>query len=138
MKYVFLIMSVVLVCVLGCSNKVKVSGKVVFEDGTPLTAGTVVFDNGRELAKGAFSEDGTYRLSSTANNDGIKPGEYGVYITGAFGFQGSVTMTPGTVPRPDDLIDVKFTSRQTSGLSCMVKGTTVFDIKVTPPAKEKR
>jgi len=122
-------------CLLGCSNKVQVSGKVFFEDGSPLTAGTVIFDNGREQAKGAISEDGTYRLSSMANNDGILPGEYGVYITGALGFSGTVTMTPGTVPRPDDLIDTKFTSKDTSGLSCTVKGTTVFDIEVTPPEK---
>ena len=133
MKYNFFIVIIVLACVIGCSDKSQVSGKVVFGDGSPLTAGTVVFDNGQEQAKGAISEDGTYRLSSVANNDGIKPGEYGVYITGAFGFNKAVTMTPGTVPRPDDLIDVKFTSRQTSGLSCTVKGKTVFDIEVTPP-----
>ena len=134
MKSLFFIISVGLVCALGCSNKVQVSGKVVFEDGTPLNTGTVVFDNGREQAKGAISEDGTYRLSSMANNDGIKPGEYGVYITGALGFRTSPdAVSPTTVPRPDNLIDVRFTSRQTSGLSCTVKGKTVFDIEVIPP-----
>ncbi|MCL2118311.1 MAG: carboxypeptidase-like regulatory domain-containing protein [Planctomycetaceae bacterium] len=135
-KTVFFTIGVVfLVGLFGCSNKVQVSGKVVFEDGTPLTAGTVVFDNGREQAKGAISENGTYRLSSMANHDGIPPGEYGVYITGALGFRGPVTMQPGTVPRPDDLIDAKFTSKATSELTCAIKGATVFDIVVTPPEK---
>lgn len=120
----------------GCSNKCKVSGTVTFADGSPLTAGTVIFDNGTEQAKGSISETGTYQLSSVKMNDGIAPGEYGVYITGAFGFKNPVDMKPGTVPRPDNLIDNKFTSKSTSGLHCVVKGTTVFDFEVTPPGEK--
>jgi len=131
----FTVLAVFLACVLGCSNKVQVTGTVTFEDGTPLTAGTVVFDNGRDQARGVISEDGTYRLSSIGHHDGIAPGEYGVYITGAFGFSGSAVATATTVPRPDDLIDTRFTSVETSGLSVVVEGRTVFDIIVTPPAK---
>lgn len=130
--FILLIVSL-FITTLGCSNKCKVSGKVTFSDGSPLTAGTVIFDNGTDQAKGSISETGTYQLSSHKNNDGIAPGEYGVYITGAFGFKNPVDMKPGTVPRPDNLIDTRFTSKSTSGLRCVVKGATVFNIEVTPP-----
>jgi len=134
MKYL-LFLCVILACCLGCSDKVQVSGKVVFTDGTPLMTGTVVFDNGRDQAKGRISEDGTYRLSSLKDNDGIVPGEYGVYVTGAVD-RSLGTMPQGSIPIPRDLINIKFTSKATSGLHCTVKGTTVFDIEVTPPEKK--
>ena len=123
---------ILIVSVLGCGNKVQVTGKVTFPDGAPLNTGNVIFDDGREQAKGAISEDGTYRLSSMNPNDGIKPGEYKVYITNAFSL-GGAPVSATSVPKPTNLIDTKFTSSATSGLQCQVKGNTVFNIEVTKP-----
>ena len=122
----------------GCGKNVKVTGKVTFEDGEPLTLGRVCFQTDTMFADGPLQSDGTYTLGSLGENTGLPKGTYQVFISGATtppqlgmgaGLGGTVgSFTPGT-----SLIHKKFTDRMTSGLTCDVNGRTVFDITVTPP-----
>jgi len=127
-----------LVVLCGCSKNVRVTGKVTFEDGEPLTLGRVCFQTDTMFADGPLQPDGSYTLGSLGENTGLPKGTYQVFITGAttppqlgmgVGTGGTVgSFTPGV-----SLIHQKFIDRMTSGLTCEVKGRTVFDITVTPP-----
>ncbi|MDR1383011.1 MAG: hypothetical protein LBJ67_04065 [Planctomycetaceae bacterium] len=69
---------------IGCGNKVGVSGKVTFsDDHSPLTVGTVCFSTGDFLARGEIQPDGTFKVGSISNSDGLPSGTYQVYIIGA-------------------------------------------------------
>src|SRR5262249_8338152 len=89
--YILLGLSVVL-SVSGCGGADKaypVRGTVVYEDETPakeLAGGMVTFTDsepGRGSAIGGIRDDGTYRLSFRAKEDGALPGEYRVSISPA-------------------------------------------------------
>ena len=71
----------------GCwqPRQVKVSGRVTFADGTPLTYGQVCFSDGYYLGRGDLDENGEYELRIFRKNDGIPPGVYQAYITRRFG-----------------------------------------------------
>jgi len=134
--------SIYFVFLMGCGSNVQVTGKVIFEDGTPLTVGRVCFQTETMFADGPLQEDGTYRLGSQGENTGLPKGTYQVYISGAMtppqlgagsgGATGPASLrgsyTPGV-----SLIDLKFTDRMTSGLTCDVTGKTVYNIMVAPP-----
>ena len=135
-------------CVLitaGCGRNVKVTGKVSFPDGEPLSTGQVVFENGKISAMGKLSADGSYTLGTETEKNGIPPGKYRVYITGAVTY-GDVPVpvsTPGgaydprgnssSLPASISLIDRKFRSAETSSLEVDVKGTMTYDIRVEKP-----
>ena len=127
---------VLLLFVSGCGDNVTVTGKVTFEDGKPLTAGRVCFQTDKFLADGPLKADGTYTLGGEKENSGVPPGKYQVYITGATTSPQLLQAAPGKTgvfSPPVSLIHQKFTDKDTSGLTCEVKGRTVFDISVTPP-----
>ncbi|MBQ9812747.1 MAG: hypothetical protein IJM54_05490 [Thermoguttaceae bacterium] len=131
------------VCV-GCSQNVPVSGKVTFEDGAPLTKGTVFFDNGKISGKGLLQEDGSFKIGFEKEGNGIPKGDYNVYIMGAveesakesnsndaLGKGGGLSMNDIVVT---NLIDPKYRSASTSGLTVSVTGkTTNCDFTVTRP-----
>ena len=123
----------------GCSENVKVTGKVTFEDGSPLTLGRVCFQTETMFADGPLQNDGTYTLGSLGENTGLPKATYQVFITGATtppqlgAGKGQLGATQGSYTPGTSLIHQKFTDRMTSGLTCEVKGRTVFDISVTPP-----
>lgn len=119
----------------GCGGKSGVEGHVRFEDGTPLTVGSVVFESGGYSASGRLDSAGKYVLSSAGKNDGIKPGEYKVYIVGAVDNNSKPMTEKDPILAAIPLIDGKFRSPEKSGLSCSVTGKTTFNITVTPPAK---
>ena len=125
-----------LICVTGCSKGATVKGKVTFADGTPLTVGEVVFQTETRMASGRIQADGTYKLSSASESDGVPPGHYGVRIVGAYD---SSNMPPGISLSeaakfpPIPLINKKFEKTETSELTCEVKGSMTFDITVTKP-----
>ena len=133
---------VYLVVLTGCGSNVQVTGKVTFEDGTPLTLGRVCFQTETMFADGPLKEDGTYTLGSQGENTGLPRGTYQVFISGAMtppqlgagpgGATGPASLrgsyTPGV-----SLIDQKLTDRMTSGLTCEVTGRTEYNITVTPP-----
>lgn len=131
----FFVLSLFLILVAtGCGKNVKVTGKVTYEDGEPLTVGRVCFEAGSFFADGPVKKDGTYSIGGATENSGIPSGDYQVYILGAaklpemLGEGRETTFAP-----PVPVIDGKFTDANTSGLKCTVKGRTVYDIKVTPP-----
>jgi hypothetical protein len=68
----------------GCGSGFKVTGKVTFSDGQPLTVGKVIFTNGQISAYGKINSNGEYRLGLIKDGDGIPAGTYQVYITEAF------------------------------------------------------
>ena len=69
----------------GCSSgqpmTYPVSGKVVFADGTPFTAGVVEFSSTDpaskgQNARGKIQPDGTFTLTTFRENDGAVAGEH--------------------------------------------------------------
>ena len=117
---------------LGCSQNVKLSGTVTYQDdGSPVTRGAVFFETPTLVAQGDIQSDGTYVVGSTGLNDGLPKGEYSVSIRGA----DEITFTPGAggsqVERRKALIDPKYQRADSSGLTFTVDGKTKkFDIKV--------
>ena len=145
-KPLILLLVVFFLLAAGCSNHVKIKGKVTFDDGSPLGKGTVCFDSGNYVATGILSSDGSYVLGSVKQNDGIPRGTYKVYITGAIQYgdtktnrvpqrmsDGSVTVQNQTYPSMHPMIDSKFTSSTTTDITCEVTKSMVYDIKVKPP-----
>ena len=149
MKHLFLLLTL-LFCVLvvaGCNRNAKVTGKVAFPDGEPLTSGQVVFENEKLSAMGKLSKDGSYTLGTQKENNGIPKGKYRVYITGAVTYKETPAPSPSAgapgvynpgatsppLPASVSLIHRKYRSVETSGLEVDVKGTMNYDIKVEKP-----
>ena len=65
----------------GCGGRCKVSGKVTYKDGSPLTYGVVVFANETTQCKGEVNEDGTYEMRTFKPGDGVPPGTYKIYLS---------------------------------------------------------
>ena len=80
-KYHSLFIAFVILAFVGCSQNVKLGGKVTFPDGEPLTSGMIIFSNDDFLARAEIRSDGTYDVGSLAQKDGLPPGTYRVYIT---------------------------------------------------------
>ena len=121
----------------GCGGNVTVTGKVTFADGTPLTEGQVNFESSGLSSRGSIQSDGTYSLE-TGESKGIPRGSYQVSITGFGGPKMVDVAPPGSPPqmRPvfrESPIDRKYFNPDTSGLTCEVKGRTVYNITVEPP-----
>ena len=137
-----------LFCVLlvaGCHGNVKVTGKVTFPDGTPLTTGQVVFENETLSAMGKLSEDGSYTIGTQKEKDGIPKGKYRVAITGAVTYASAPTPPPAAsgaynpgansqpLPASVSLIHRKYRSVETSGLEVDITGSRTYDITVEKP-----
>ena len=130
--------------VVGCGDP-SVSGKVLLADGTPVTAGKVYFESGSFAATGTIQKDGSYRMGTTKEGNGVPTGKYKVAIMGAVlnEFPDSDKEQKGglgmiTIRKPIvfiNLVDQKYTSVATSGLEIEVKGSMKHDIVVDPPAK---
>lgn len=81
--FVFLIVSLAM-CATGCSDKIKVKGRVTYADsGDPLTIGSVCFEANGYVARGKLDGNGNYQLTSIKPNDGVPPGNYKVFVDGA-------------------------------------------------------
>ena len=125
----------------GCGDP-KVTGKVTFPDGSPLTAGQVMFQKENFVASGDVKSDGYYSAGKNKDGDGLPPGTYQVYISGATKFgemqppakDATIGKMPTFQVAPTiQLVDMKFTAPESSGLSVTVKGNTKFDFTVEPP-----
>jgi len=69
----------------GCnSGRQTVTGKVTYDDGTPVTSGTVVAEgtiDGKVVGlQGNIESDGTFRMGGASPGDGALPGTYRVMI----------------------------------------------------------
>jgi hypothetical protein len=130
MKHIILLLSLFAICFSGCgTNRVSVTGTVKFDDGTPLEIGVVKFIGEQKQATGRIQAGGKYRLGGIKENDGIEPGSYRVVVAGATAGGGSDGV------QFVRFIDKKYENAGTSGLTCMVDGSAVFDITVTKPKK---
>jgi len=120
----FLALSLLLLVLAGCGPNVGLKGKATFrDDGSPVPVGTVCFETDSYLARGDLKPDGTFTVGSLKQNDGLPPGKYRVYISGA---QKSIGKDEGTgMEKYESLIDLKFASGTTSGI----------EIDVTPATK---
>jgi hypothetical protein len=123
----------------GCSNHVKLSGRVTYSDtNEPLEAGTVIFLAESETfqARGEIEKNGSYVLATLRENDGLPSGNYRVYVNSAYRYE-----TQENAPTIEiRLITDKFTSPETSGLVFQVdRSTKKFDFQVdrAPGSKKK-
>lgn len=84
MNRISLFASLVALCLVsfGCDNgNVPLSGRITFDDGTPLQSGTVVFCNDSFLqARGNIDSNGYYKVGFLHDRDGMPPGNYRIYI----------------------------------------------------------
>lgn len=126
------------ICCIGCGSEVRVSGKVRFPDGKPLSKGMVCFQSESHVARGEIKSDGSYKLGMEKPGSGVAPGTYQVYISGAVDIE-ELPLTQGRdiprIPEETPLIDAKFMGPTTSGITCeVVKGMKLpYDITVERP-----
>ena len=145
-KYLTLFASLFVIALLSGCGDPKVKGKVTFSDGSPLTKGQVMFQKEGFIGSGDIKKDGSYSAGKQKDGDGLPPGTYQVFISGASTYDQAELKDAqkqdvvigagqlGKIPKPFDLIHSKFTSPKTSGLSVEVKGGSVkYDITVEPP-----
>jgi hypothetical protein len=117
----------------GCGDQVSVKGTVTFPDGSPLTTGRVQFLTPTFVADGIIQPDGTYTIGSKKEGDGLPKGTYAVTVMAYAETNYAIDMRMDENVKPaESLIDVKYNSQTTSGLTCDVQGATVFDITVEP------
>jgi len=115
---------------IGCGKYVGVSGKVTFPDGSPLTGGEVCFTDDVFAGRATVQRDGTYRMGREKDGDGIPKGTYKVYLSNGVSYEPS---PDGGPPISTLLVDKKFLTADTSGLTCTVDGKTVFNFTVEKP-----
>jgi hypothetical protein len=138
-RTIFFLLLIILV-ISGCGKNVGLSGKVTFsDDNSPLTFGEVCFRTDTFLARGTLKNDGTYTVGSLTKTDGIPPGVYQVYITGAVKELGLVNIgTNKETTIIEQLIDEKYGNPEKSGLTVEVKKSTTFNIQVDRYVPKKK
>jgi len=126
---ILLALSLSLLMLAGCGDKVGLRGKATFsDDGSPVPTGTVCFETDTYLARGDLKPDGTFVVGSLKANDGLPAGTYRVYISGA---QKSIGQDKEGMDIYESLIDEKFASGSTSGITVDVTPSTkTLDVKV--------
>ena len=109
----------------GCNKNHRLTGKVTFTDGNPVTSGMVIFSTATFQAKGTIQSDGSYTAGSEKINDGIPKGTYQVHVTGVE----KPTGPSSTVP----LCEEKYFSAANSGLTCTVPAPgNKYDLVLEP------
>lgn len=129
----------------GCGSRAEISGKALFEDGTPVTKGQVrAHVDGVDL-RGNITSDGSFTLYELKPGDGGPTGkEYIVWLANTAEAIPSTEKIkdPDTgvmVPMPDTvlpLVESSYTSVKTSPLRLNIpKGAKqfVYEIKVKKP-----
>ncbi|MDR1959960.1 MAG: hypothetical protein LBQ54_13100 [Planctomycetaceae bacterium] len=139
MKSQILLFSLInLLYITGCGvPNSPVSGRVTFEDGTPLTVGEVIFalsDSEEYFAKGKIGSDGTYSLAEQvigkeSGKPGCKPGEYKVFIGST-----STTEIINNKTLMTHAIDQDYANKNKTPLTATVPGGT-YDFKIPPYKK---
>lgn len=111
----------------GCGNgNVRLSGKVMLDDGSPVSKGTIYFINGDFQASGDINQDGSFVVGSLGTKDGLPPGDYTVYFGGV-----NVQQDSGAIER---IINEKYEMVGTTDLKYSITSSTrTLDIKVEKP-----
>src|SRR5437899_10140450 len=104
----------------GCgSGRYPVTGRVTYEDGTPVEEGTVIGEaevDGKQVGvQGNIEKDGSFRWGGEKAGDGAYPGNYRVLVMPRA--LGESEKAAGKVPD----VDGKFGKYETSGLTFEVK-----------------
>lgn len=123
----------------GAGNKTyPVTGKVTFADGKPLVGATVEFegtaaDGKRVNAHGETGADGSYKLTTPDLGDGAVAGPQRVSVSPPT----LATASNMSGPPPKEVIDRKYQSYESSGLTFTVKPGEKNDypITVSPPGQ---
>ena len=103
-----LLFAALLLCFVGCSKNVGMSGKVTFsDDGSPLTTGMICFQSATALSRGHMKEDGTFVIGSGTDASGM--------------------------PRFKSLLDLKYTSPEETPLKISVNGKQKIELQVERP-----
>ena len=115
-----------------------VSGKVVFEDGKPLTTGglvlleSVVTEGLPVNARGTINADGTFELTTFEDGDGAVAGKHQMLVRARR--DNDDLLKRGIAPRP--IIDPPLEGFDTSGLEYTVEeGNNEFEVVVQRPVK---
>jgi hypothetical protein len=122
----------------GCgSGRYPVSGRVTYEDGTPVEAGTVIgettIDGVPVGVQGNIGQDGTFTWGTERPGDGALPGTYKVLVMPRA--LGDAELAQGKRPA----IAGKYTRYETSGLSFEVKPQkNELNITVSRPQAKAR
>ncbi len=120
----------------GGEQTYRVTGKVTFPDGKPLTGGQVEFRSLTKpllIARADVEEDGSFQLSTFQSGDGALLGEHEVAVHPPL-MMGDRDLNPN----PPNIIDGKFEGYDTSGLKFTVTEEEVkndFAIVVTKPTR---
>ncbi|MBR4753173.1 MAG: hypothetical protein IK077_15590 [Thermoguttaceae bacterium] len=126
-----LLFAALLLCFVGCSKNVGMSGKVTFsDDGSPLTTGMICFQSATALSRGHMKEDGTFVIGSLKESDGLPKGDYVVYFSGATEQDGT---DASGMPRFKSLLDLKYTSPEETPLKISVNGKQKIELQVELP-----
>ena len=126
------------VCTCGCSSgRYTVTGRVTYEDGSPVEAGTVIGEatvNGKLVGvQGNIASDGTFCWGSDRAGDGALPGSYRVLIMPVA--LGDAELAEGKQPA----FGGKYTKYETSGITFEVKPeSNVLNITVARPKPKPR
>jgi len=114
-----------LAAMLGCGDDhpptYSVSGRVEFDDGTPVKAGQVeLFARDAKLnARGVIGRDGTFQLTTFHENDGAVEGTQDAIV-----LQFLATERSGLAQHDHGAaVDLKYADYQTSGLTIEVSAT---------------
>jgi hypothetical protein len=117
----------------GCSSgRYPVTGRVTYEDGSPLTEGSVVgesTDGGSPvMARGTVGRDGRFEWGTERPGDGARPGKYRVIVIPRA--LGDAELAKGETPA----VDGKYTKYESSGITIEVKAErNELNITVTRP-----
>src|SRR5262245_37096766 len=121
----------------GCgSGRYPVSGRVVYDDGSPVEEGIVVGETWegapKVMAQGKIQRDGSFQWGTAKPADGAPPGKYRVVVLPRA--LGDAETAQGMQPA----VDAKYTKHETSGITIEVKeGNNELPITVTKPKGKK-
>jgi len=121
----------------GCgSGRYPVTGRVTYEDGTPVEAGTVIGEatvDGKSVGvQGNVEGDGTFSWGTERAGDGAPPGHYRVIVMPVA--LGDSELAEGKRPA----VDGKFSKFDTSGITFDVTpAKNELNITVTRPKPKK-
>jgi hypothetical protein len=128
----------VLLAAAGCgSGRYQVSGRVSYEDGTPVPDLNVIGQMGEGVesvtVQGTARSDGTFSWGTEKPGDGAKPGKYLVAVIPRG--LGDAELAQGMLPA----VDPKFSNPQTSGIEFDVKpGKNELNITLPKPKGPRR